>query len=264
MAPTYYHGKGSRVILSTVDASSSLTTATVTQNVDTPEVTCFTDDVRAYIAGQRDATITLDGMFDGSTAFTSESFASVRSALGSTAEVLLTVIPGGPGGSTVTPGSPARIAATRITSFEIGAPALNVVNVKVGTQVTGRLGYGRTLYGPGAAKTATFTGTAVDSGIVSGTTGGGIAQFHVTASSGSVSALTIKVQHSPDNASWSDLVSSTASGIGSIGSGSAPAAKQVSVTGTVYRYTRVNVTTFTGGASKSIRLVASFARGSKY
>jgi len=261
--PTYYHGKGSRVLLSTVDASSSLTSITVTHNIDAPETTCFTDDARTYLAGNREATMSLEGLFDGSTAFTTESFAPVRSALGSTAPVLITVIPGGPGGSTVTPGSNARIAATRLTNFDITSPAMNVVNVKVGAQVDGTLGYGRTLYGPGAAKTATFTGTSVDSGFVSGTTGGGIAQFHITNSSGSVSALTIKVQHSPDNASWSDLVSSTATGIGSIGAGSSPAAKQVSVTGTVYRYTRVNVTTFTGGASKSIRLVASFARGTK-
>lgn len=261
MAPTFRHGRGSRFILSTVDASSALNNMTLTSNVDVPEVTTYGSTDRSYIAGQRDATISVEGLFDGSTAFTSEAFAPVRAALGSTAPVLITAIPGGPGGSTITPGARTRLAATRITSFEIGSAAMNVVTVKLGAQVDGRMDYGRTLYGPGAAKTGTFVGTAVDNG--SSSTGGGVAHFHVTQSSGSVSALTIKVQHSPDNASWSDLVSSTMSGIGSIGSGASPAAKRVAVTGNVARYTRVNVTTYTGGASKSIRLVTAFARRGK-
>lgn len=258
MAPTFRHGKNSRLILSTVDASSAINEMTLTTNVDTAEVTAYLDGDRSYIAGQRTHTISAGGMFDAST-WSNDTFAPIRTALGSTSEVIITAIPGGPGGSTVTPGALARMGASRVTSLEVTAPAMNVVATKIAAQVTDRLDFGRTLYGPGAAKTAAFTGTVVDNG--SSSTGGGVAHFHITQSSGSVSALVIAVQHSSLSGSgFSDVATSTMSGIGSIGTGAVPAAKRVAVTGNIKRYTRVNVTTFTGGASKSIRLVTAFAR----
>lgn len=256
MAPTFRHGKNTRLIVNSVDASSLFSELTLTSSVDTAEVTAFADGDRHYIAGQRMGTISASGMLDASTAGTGDPFRVFRTALGSTAPLVVTAIPGGPGGSTVTPGSLTRMAHAIETSLETGAPAMGVVTAKFDAQAADRLDYGRTLYGPGAAITGTLTGTAIDGGSavpLAGTTGGGVGHLHVVAQS-TVTSFTIKVQHSSATGSgWADLLTFT-SPTTSTGS------QRLATSANVKRYTRLNVSAFTGGASKSISVVASFAR----
>lgn len=253
MAPTFRHGRRSRFLVSSVDASTVLNNMTLTSNVDTADTTTYGDDDRNFIGGLRDGTITVEGLFDGSTAGSGEKFAAIRSSLGSNTPVVMTAIPAGPGGSTVTPGSLARMGQSRVTSFEVNAPALNVVQTKFTAQVDGRLDYGRTLYGPGAAKTSTFVGTAVDGG--SSSTGGGVGHLHVTAAS-TLGTMTVKVQHSTATGTgWADLITFTASTDVTV--------QRSTVSGNIRRYTRANVTTYTGGAAKSVNLVVAFARRGK-
>jgi hypothetical protein len=250
MAPTFRHGKNSRLVVSSVDASSLFTEMTIAHSVDAPDVTTFGNNDRNYVAGQRDATISASGLLEGSTAGTGDPFAKFRGALGSTSDLVITAIPGGPGGSTVTAGSLCRLGAGTLTSFETAAPAMGVVTASFEAQCDGRLGVGRTLYGPGGAKTSTFAGTSVDSGVAAGTAGGGIAHFHITAAS-TVTSVTIKVQHSSAGASWTDVATFTSTSTGS---------QRTIYSSSVKRYTRAAITAFTGGASKSIRYVVAFSR----
>jgi len=250
MAPTFRHGKNSRLVVSSVDASSLFTEMTISHSVDAPDVTTFGNNDRNFIAGQRDATISASGLLDGSTAGTGDPFRIFRSALGSTSDLVITAIPGGPGGSTVTVGSLCRLGAGVETSFETAAPAMGVVTASFEAQCDGRLGVGRTLYGPGGAKTSTFAATGVDSGVVGGTTGGGIAHFHITSAS-TVTSVTLKVQHSSNNSAWSDVATFTSTSTGS---------QRTIYSSSVKRYTRAAITAFTGGAGKSIRYVVAFSR----
>ncbi len=58
------------------------------------------------------------------------------------------------------------------------------------------------------AETADGNGTAVDRGVGSATTNGGVAVIHTTAFSG-LTGNVVKIQHSTDNAVWADLVTFT-------------------------------------------------------
>lgn len=250
--PTYRHGKGSRIILSSVDASSLLNEMTISHSVDTGEITVFTDTDKEFIAGHRTGTFSAGGFLDVSTAGTNDPYKILRSALGSTAPLILTAIPGGPGGSTITPGSLARLGNARPTGFETAAPALGVVTAKFDATIDGRFDVGRTLYGPGAPKTSTFSGTSIDSGVAAGTTGGGVAHFHITAASTITAGVTVKVQHSSLGASWSDIASYTSTSTGS--------QRVLASTSVIKRYTRATISSMTGGASKSVSIVVAFAR----
>jgi len=92
---------------------------------------------------------------------------------------------------------------------------------------------------------ATTTGTGLDNGADS--TNGGHANLHVLVSSGG--SWSLKVQHSTDNSSWSDLITFTSTG-------AAVGAEHKTVSGTVNRYTRVLLTRTSG----SLTPVISFAR----
>ena len=95
------------------------------------------------------------------------------------------------------------------------------------------------------AETGTENGASVDNGAAS--TNGYAALLHVFVDN--ITSVTVKVQHSTDNSSWSDLCTFTAfSGVGSeIKTG----------TGTVNRYTRYIISAFTG---TSTTFAVSFAR----
>ena len=250
--PNFRHGKNSRLIVSTIDASSLFNEMTMTHSVDTAETTVFTNDDRTYIAGQRDGTFSASGFLDATTAGTGDPFAKFRNALGSTSLLQITAIPGAAGGSTVTVGSMCHMGAGVLTGFETASPAMGVVTAKFDAQVSDRYDIGRTLYGPAAAKTSTFAGTSVDAGaaVAAGTTRGGVSHYHITSAS-TLTSVTIKTQHSSAAATWADLHTFTSTSTG---------VSRVASTGTVKRYTRTTITAITGGAGKSVKIVVAFAR----
>jgi hypothetical protein len=97
------------------------------------------------------------------------------------------------------------------------------------------------------AETADGNGTSIDRG--AGSTNGAVAALHVTAYSGLTSAA-IKIQHSTDNSSWSDLTSfTTATAVGW-------EHKVVAAGTTVSRYVRT-VTDVTG--TGSVTFLVAFA-----
>lgn len=104
---------------------------------------------------------------------------------------------------------------------------------------------------PISAETVDGNGTAVDRGAspLTPTTQGLVAAMHVSAYSGLTSAA-IKIQHSTDNSSWSDLVSFTS--VTAIGSQRA----NVAYGTTVNRYLRV-VTDVTGTGSVTFQVSAA-------
>lgn len=98
-----------------------------------------------------------------------------------------------------------------------------------------------------AAISANANGTAVDNSASSAS--GGAGHLQVTAFSGFTN-IVVKVQHSPDNSVWADLITfATVT--------SAPTAERKTVTGTVDRYTRY-VVTVTGAGSATF--LVGFAR----
>jgi hypothetical protein len=101
-----------------------------------------------------------------------------------------------------------------------------------------------------AAITITTTGTGVDNGAAS-TNGAGV-YLGVSAYSG-LTSVTVKVQHSTDNSSWSDVSGGAFTAVTA-----GPTALRLAVTGTINRYTR-SVATVVG--TGSVTLAVALARG---
>ena len=60
----FVHGKDSYFKVASTDLSTYLNNVTVSRSSDTSDTTAFSSGTRTFIAGLRDATISLTGMFD--------------------------------------------------------------------------------------------------------------------------------------------------------------------------------------------------------
>ena len=249
--PNFRHGKNSRLIVSTIEASSLFNEMTMTHSVDTAETTVFGLDDRTYIAGQRDGSFSASGFLDATTAGTGDPFAKFRAALGSTTNLIITAVPGAVGGSTLTPGSMCHMGSGVVTGFETAAPAMGVVTAKFDAQFSDRYDIGRITYAPGTVKNTTSSGTSVDSGVVLGTAGGGVSHFHITQQGGAnLTSVTLKTQHSSAAAVWADVHTFTSTSTG---------VSRVASTGTIKRYVRGTISAISG-ATPAVKFTIAFAR----
>lgn len=183
----------------------------------------------------------LGGLFTASTASTgSDNFLSGE--FGTTAPIITY----GPEGTAV--GSVAKMTKATHRQYEISNPINNVVSFAAGIKGSTRFESGHFLKAL-AATTSTGAQTSVDN--AAATTRGGVAHLHLTAQS-TLTSYVAKVQHSSNNSAWSDLIAFAAS--------TAVSVQRSTVAGSVKRYVRGNVTTFTGGAAKTVTASIAFAR----
>jgi len=241
--PTFRHGKNTIVLLDGYDASSYFNESTTSRSIETSETTSFGSSAKTYIAGLKDGTLSLSGMFDGSTNAIDSIFNSIA---GSATDSIVTV---GLEGSTI--GTIAHMVGVQETSYEVTSPVADVVTVSAEFQADGGLDSGRVLAPATVVTTATTTNnTSVDN--AAATTNGGVGHVHVTANANN-GTTTIKVQHSTDNSTWVDLI--TFSTIAT----TVTAARRVEVAAgtTVNRYLRAQITTAGTG---SITTSVAFAR----
>lgn len=257
MAPTFRSGRGGRVLFNNADLSQILQEVSVESTVNALDTTVFQNDDKTYIAGVRDGSVNYSGLFDGtalstaSTASTGALDARFQSALAASTQPIVTY---GPEDDTI--GNRARLFRQEQTAYTAGSPADDVVKVAAVGQISGRQDYGVFLH-PLTARTSTSsTFTSVNSGIAAGTTGGGVGHFHMTAAS-TVATFQAIIQHSSSSTAWSTLLTFSSS----TGTTSAGAAQRSTVSGTVKRYVRAAIPTFTGGAGKSATFAVAFARG---
>lgn len=102
-----------------------------------------------------------------------------------------------------------------------------------------------------AARTASGNGTSLDN--AAGTTNGGVAYLTVPTVSGTTPSATVKVQHSTDNSSWSDLGTFTA-----VTASGASQRLLIAAGTTVHRYTRALWTI--SGTTPSFTFAMAFGR----
>lgn len=216
MAPSFKHGRCTKVLLNAVDLSVILNDSELARSVDTAEATpyatstggCTTD--KSYVVGHRDATANFSGMADAST---SRADAIIENALGSSTRQAWTW---GPGGASV--GDPAYLGRAHTSAFNVTSPARDVVAVSADVQfgVSGTTGgvnapgvkSGYWLMSPTALRTTTGALATVTnhrrSTASAGPARGAVAHVHVV--SATTSTGTVKIQHSTDGVSWADLV----------------------------------------------------------
>ena len=261
MAPTFKGGKGQKLLFGNADLSQILQSVTVTASVNALDTTVFGNNDVTKIAGIRDGSVSYAGLYDG-TALSTASTASTgalddrfSAALAASTQPVVTY---GPEGDAL--GYRARLWRQESMEYVAGSPADDVVKVSAAGNMSTRQDYGIWLHALAARTSTSSTFTSVDSGYDAGTTGGAVAHLHVTADS-TLTSVVVKVQHSSaasaSTASWADLITFTAFDESTV---AAAAQRSAVTTSPVKRRTRVIISTFTGGASKSATFAVAFAR----
>jgi hypothetical protein len=217
---------------------------TVTHNRAVSEVTamCQTAGLAgtSYAPGLKSGQIALAGPQDSTGQ-------SLHSELLNTAAadnaLQLTVLPDGDA-----VGKWAMFATLDVTDHATDASVTDAVSFSATSIADESVDMGFVLHALGA-ETADADGTSVDRGVGVSTTLGLVAAVHVTAYSG-LTSLELKIQHSTDNSSWSDLVSFTSiTGVGN-------QIVKVATGTTVNRYLRT-VTDVTGTGSVTFLAAAA-------
>ena len=238
--PTFAHGKNVNVFINQYDFSTYFNDMSATSTVETSEVSAFGSSAKEYIVGLQDGTVSLSGMFDGTTTGTDTVFSSV---LGSSTKQNVIVAPSGHSN-----GATAIVLEADDTSYEVSGAVADVVQTSAEFQSSDGVEHGKIL-SSGSAITATGSGTSVDNAAASTNGGVGFVSVPTNTRNGNI---TVKVQQSADNSTFTDLITFT------VVSSTTKTFERVEVTGTVARYLRVNYTV--AGSTGSATPVVAFAR----
>ena len=212
----FKHGKSTQVFCDSYELSSYFNSATITQTGDPNETSTFTNDSKTFIKGLTSGSLSLEGLYEASTDIdptgTTKTFDQFLNGLVSaTSPSVITWVP-----YTMAAGSWVKGAYARLNSYDITSPVSDVVSASTSWD-TGHAGASSSLVyasswaaeslTTGSAVTpaagATVDGTTVNSGAAS--TSGYLAIWHIVANT-SNATQEIKIQHSTNGSSWSDLV----------------------------------------------------------
>lgn len=230
------HGKSTGVLFDEFNLSAYFTQASLVKAAQVVDVTTFGNDDKLYISGQGSGSVALNGIWDGDA---NASDAVLEAAIG--ANAIITVAPSG----LTTFGNRCIMLQALEAGYQFRSTVNDAVRITANAEANGGIRVNGVLLQPLEAETTTFDGTSVNNSASSAF--GGVGQIHVTAFSGT--NATVKIQDSPDDGAWSDLISFTSiTGVG---------AERLTVAGTVDQYTRFAITTdnFT-----SMTIACSFAR----
>lgn len=236
----FVHGKAATIYSGGYDATAYLTDASRTMTRDAVDVTTLgaTGDSKVYIPGLTDATLSLNGFYDPAAQAGDQLWFDHLAAAG---DVVTTYYPEGdtignlaivhPNTQTTYTIDSSVGGATGFTVNQQGSTAASGVSLHALSQETGVGDY-----------------TSVDdTGTAGSTSQGGVASLHISEATG-MSALTVIIQDSTDDAVWADLITFTDFAVGGF---------TANVIGNVDRYVRARVTVFTG---TSATFAVSFAR----
>ena len=238
--PTFAHGKNVSIFVNEFDFSTYFNDVSASSMVETAEVSAFGSSAKEYIVGLTDGTVSLSGMFDGTATGTDVVFSAV---LGSTTKQNVIVAPSGH-----TNGATAIMLEADDTSYEVSGAVADVVQTSAEFQSSDGVEHGKIL-SSGSAITATGSGTSVDNAASSANGGVGFVSVPTNTRNGNI---TVKVQQSADNSTFTDLITFT------VVTSTQKTFQRVEVTGTVARYLRVNYTV--AGSTGSATPVVAFAR----
>ena len=239
--PTFRHGKNVLVFIDQYDFSTYFNDLTASANVDTAETSAFGTSAKTYVLGLMDGTISLSGMYESTDLTgTDQYFASV---LGAAAKQKVIVALEGH-----TLGTRAVVMQADDTSYEVAGSIGDLVKTSIEFQSSQGVDNG-VILSSGSAVTATGNGTSVDNAVA--TTNGGVAYLSIPTNTRNGN-VTVKVQQSADNSTFTDLATFT------VIPSSTKTSERVEVTGTISRYLRVNYTV--AGSTGSATPTVAFAR----
>lgn len=249
---SFVHGSSTRVLVNEIEVSSKVSGWTMTHNRAMSEVTCVGQTAGAagasFVPGLMSGSLGLRGPLDKDPAAGLN--AEIAGAIGVDNAFLVTCLPDG-----VTVGKPAMFVVGDPSDYTTDATVADAVALTMTAQADEGVEMGYVLAQLQAYTVDALTGVAVDRGTSLGpgpvafSTAGLVAAMHVTAFAG-FSGVVVKVQHSPDNATWSDLATfTTVSAVG---------AQRVIVPNgtTVNRYLRASIDV-TGSGSVTLLVSAA-------
>ena len=236
------HGSGVGILFDEFDMSTYFNQATLTKSVQVVDDTRFQPGValpsRTYIPGPGEGSVSFQGLWDATAV--SGSDVVLDAALGT--DTIITIGVGG----YATVGDPAVMLQALNAGYQTRSSVNDAVRVVAnatatpgGIRVNGKILHGLT------AETTTMNGASVNN--LASSAFGGVGHLHVTAFTGT--NATVKIQDSPNDAAWSDLIAFTSiTGVTS---------ERLTDTGTVDQYVRaiISVDNFT-----SMTFAVSFAR----
>lgn len=202
--PDFQHGRLTKVFLNGVDLSRTLNNMSVTGGYDTSETTSFGQGYQSFMTGLRQGgEVSFDGRVEapGSTLMRR----AVRDAEGLDNSILNISL----GNDAI--GSVGVGLRGLLGSKEFSAAADDVVQYTLG--FAGNRGVDDTLSVQSGATLMTVTGvgTGVDDDAASAANTQAIGYLHVTSIvGGTAPSITMKIQDSPDNSTWTDLVTFSA------------------------------------------------------
>ena len=120
----FVHGKDSYFKVASTDLSAYLNNITVSRSADTSDTTTFSSSSKTYIAGLKDASISLSGLFDATV------YSTIAGWLGSSQTFEY-----GPAGSGS--GKVKVSGSALITGVELGSAVGEAVTANITLQVTG-------------------------------------------------------------------------------------------------------------------------------
>lgn len=225
--PTFVHGKDSRVYAAGFDLTGYFNSASVSRSKDTSDSSVFNIDDKTYVTGQRDATFSGGGFFDGTTAGVD---AHLAAAIASTAGYLISYMPAGD-----TTGISAYAVVDSIqTNYGITSPISGIVEIALDAQASGGSDRYIILRSLAAAEGSTGTGTTGATAVYnSGAahTNGGYGILQVTAQTTGLTSLTVTLYSSTDSGMTSptthgSFTATTAAGV----------AERIAFSGTLKQY----------------------------
>lgn len=242
-AGSFLHGKSAVLLLDQYLASAYFRQATLSRTVDQPETQTFGDSWRERgVPGLMDASCRLEGLYDPAAG---ASDPIMRDLMAQEAAAVLSI---GLNGTTI--GQVAELCQVVAGEYMIPASASGEpVPVSASFEADDAMDTGVWLHALGA-ETGTADSASVDE--TAATAFGGVAHLNITTVAGSGS-ITVKVQHSTDDAIWADLITFTAAT--AIG---AQRALTAAITTSVNRYVRCSVSAFSGFTS--VTFSVAFAR----
>jgi hypothetical protein len=239
--PTFRHGKNVKVFVNEFDFSSYFTDMTATSSVETAETSTFGSSAKEYISGLQDGTVSVSGMFEGTASVGTDEF--FAAALASSSKIKVIVAPEGHAN-----GNRAVMLQADETSYEVSGAIADVVQASAEFQSSDRIDHG-VILSSGSAVSATGTGTSVDNTASSANGGVGFLSVPANTRNGNV---TVKIQASADNSTFTDLVTFA------VVTSTSKTSERVEVTGTVARYLRVSYTV--AGSTGTATPTVAFSR----
>jgi hypothetical protein len=229
------HGSDTSVLFDEFDLSSFLSQAGAVKSVQVVDITTFGNDDKLYLAGQGEGSVSLQGIWDGDAGAADE---ILDAAVGSDAVVTV-------GLGTAALASPCIMLQALDAGYQIRSTTTDAVRITVNATANGGIRVAGRILHPLGAETGVEDGASVDNGASSAF--GGVGHLHVTAFSGT--SATVRIQDSPDDSIWSDLISFT--------SVAGVVSERLTVTGTVDQYLRYQIE---DDVFASMTLAVSFAR----